>query len=101
MPHLQNIYDLYGDDIEVITINVAMNDSIAKINKLFSAQGYNLPTVFDTKGKLTALFGVVGTPHHILIDRNGKIAYRTFLASDTLDAKVDGLINSTNNNLGQ
>jgi hypothetical protein len=31
---------------------------------------------------------VVGTPYHVLIDKQGKIAYQTFLATDLLDEKI-------------
>lgn len=88
MPHLNSIKQNYGDDIQVITINVGMNDSIKNINHFFQNQGYQLPTIFDQKGELTSRFGVVGTPHHVLIDREGKIAYRTFLATDQLDQQI-------------
>jgi len=89
LPHLQSIYDQYGEDIEVIAINIGINDSIANIGKLYSENGYKLPTVFDQRGTVTNSFGVIGTPHHILIDRDGKIAYRTFLATDQLDQQID------------
>lgn len=97
MPHLQEIYDTYGDQIEIVTVNVGMNDSVANINRLFNKQGYSLPTIFDKKGELTSIFGVVGTPHHILIDRQGKIAYRTFLSSDSLDQQIRSLSNTQSN----
>lgn len=85
MPHLQRIYDEYGEDIDIIAVNVGMNDSVANITQFYQQQGYNLPTFFDQQGELTSRYGVVGTPHHVLIDREGKIAYRTFLATDQLD----------------
>lgn len=89
MPHLNSIRETYGDDIEVITINVAMNDSVENIQQFYQQQGYSLPTVFDQNGALTSRYGVVGTPHHVLIDRQGRIAYRTFLATDQLDQTID------------
>jgi len=88
MPHLQAIYDEHGEKVAVLTINVGMNDSIANIEKIYRENGFNLPTVFDVKGKLTSSYGVVGTPYHVLIDKQGKIAYRTFLATDELDEKI-------------
>ena len=88
MPHLNSIKERYGDDIQVVTINVAMNDSVANINRFFRGQGYRIPTIFDTGGELTKRYGVVGTPHHVLIDKHGKIAYRTFLATDQLDQQI-------------
>lgn len=89
MPHLQAIYDEYGAEIEVLSINVGLNDSIERVEKLFDDKGYSLPVVFDKQGELTTRFNVVGTPHHILIDKEGNIAYRTFLASDKLDEIIE------------
>ena len=43
------------------------------------------------KAKVTSSYGVVGTPYHVLIDKQGKIAYQTFLATDELDEKIDNL----------
>ena len=88
MPHLNNIRETHGDDIEVITINVAMNDSVNNIRQFYQQQGYALPTIFDQNGELPSRYGVVGTPHHVLIDRQGRIAYRTFLATDQLDQMI-------------
>lgn len=88
MPHLNSIKERYGDDIQVVTINVGMNDSVDNINHFFDGQGYRIPTIFDARGELTQRYGVVGTPHHVLIDEQGRIAYRTFLATDQLDQQI-------------
>lgn len=90
MPHLQSIYNQYGNDVEVLTVNVGINDSVANIEQFFNSGGFNVPTVFDQRGDLVSAYGIVGTPHHVLIDKKGKIAYRTFLASDVLDEMVVG-----------
>ena len=89
MPHLQSIYNKYGDDVEVLAVNVGINDSVANIQRFFNRGGFNLPTVIDRQGDLTSRYGIVGTPHHVLIDKEGEIAYRTFLATDTLDEMVE------------
>jgi len=88
MPHLQAIYNESGEQVEILTINVGMNDSIANIERFFQGEGFNLPTVFDQKGAITSSYGVVGTPYHVLIDKEGNIAYQTFLATDQLDEKI-------------
>ncbi|ASP38704.1 hypothetical protein CHH28_08425 [Bacterioplanes sanyensis] len=84
MPHLKHIREQY-DDLVVMTVNIGLNDSVSNINQLYQQQGYGLPTVFDSDGKLTRLYGVVGTPHSVLIDRHGDIVLRTFQAGDQLD----------------
>jgi len=88
MPHLQAIYDESGDHVEVLTVNVGMNDSISNVERYFQKNAFTIPTVFDKKGDLTSSFGVVGTPYHVLIDKQGRIDYRTFLATDLLDEKI-------------
>jgi peroxiredoxin len=92
MPHLQSIYNQYGDDIEVLAVNVGINDSVANIEQFFNQEGFNLPVVIDQKGDLVSGYGIVGTPHHVLIDKDGQIIYRTFLATDTLDETIEGWV---------
>lgn len=89
MPHLQDIENRYGDDIEVLAVNVGINDSVANIQKLYQSEGFNLPTTIDQRGALTSLYGVVGTPNHVLINRDGIVEYRTFLATDALDGVIE------------
>jgi len=88
MPHVQSTYNQYGDAVEVLMVNVGMNDSIANIKQLYNQKGYSLPTVFDREGELTSRYGVVGTPFHVLVDEQGRVAYQTFLASDELDDTI-------------
>jgi len=105
MPHLQAIFDENGKKIEVLTVNVGMNDSIANIEAFYKKTGISLPTVFDKKGELTSSYGVVGTPYHVLIDKKGKVAYQTFLATDQLDETIallsqDSPLSNSNANTG-
>jgi len=88
MPHLQHLVSTYGDEVEMVTINVGLNDSIANINQLYKRQNFSPRTLFDQKGSLSKAYGIIGTPQHLLIDRNGHIAYRSFLATDQLDQLI-------------
>ncbi|MEI8596653.1 TlpA family protein disulfide reductase [Photobacterium sp. Hal280] len=89
MPHLNAIDEQFGDKIKVISVNVGFNDSVANIQKFYHQEGYDIPTIFDATGAITHKYQVVGTPHHILIDKDGNIAYRTFLATDQLDQIIE------------
>ncbi|UTV27416.1 TlpA family protein disulfide reductase [Photobacterium atrarenae] len=88
MPHFESIYQQYGDAIEVLSVNIGLNDSVANIEQFYQQHGYQLPTVFDRNGELSRKYQVVGTPYQVLIDKQGKIAYQTFLATDQLDDLV-------------
>ncbi len=88
MPHLKELREQY-DDLVVMTVNIGLNDSVNNINALYQSQGYRLPTIFDNDGRLTRLYGVVGTPHSVVIDRHGDVVLRTFQAGDQLDAALE------------
>ncbi len=89
LPHLQTIKDRYGDEVEIISINVGFNEKKEKVQAYMQSRGFDIPVVFDQQGSITQDYQVVGTPHHVLIDKQGKIAYRTFLATDQLDDIVE------------
>lgn len=91
LPHAQQVFNQYGDKVTVLLINVGMNDSADNIHKAYSKAKVSLPTAIDTNGEIVASYGVVGTPNHILIDATGRLLYRSFLASDELDAHLAAL----------
>lgn len=94
LPHAQSLYDAYGEQVLVVMVNVGLNDSEENIRRVYAEAGVNLPTIIDTDGDIVARYGVVGTPNHVLIDAEGKLQYRTFLATDELDRQVAELTRS-------
>lgn len=101
LPHAQAIYDQYQNDIAVVMVNVGLNDSVANIRQVYSDKGIDIPTIFDASGDIVAAFDVVGTPNHVVIDQHGKVVYRTFLASDELDATLARLALNNQAEAGQ
>ena len=95
MPHTQATFEKYGDQLEVVAMNVGMNDSVNKINHFFKKNDYSIPVYFDAKGDLTAMFGITGTPQHILIDKTGKVIHRSSLLTDDLEEKIKQAIGVT------
>lgn len=92
MPHLNALYEKSSDALEVLTINVGINDSISNVKALFAREGYSLPVIFDSDGRLTRLYGVIGTPTHVLIDKEGQVNMRSHLITDSLESAIDALI---------
>ncbi|WDD98032.1 TlpA family protein disulfide reductase [Thalassomonas actiniarum] len=92
MPHLQQVQDLYGEQLDVVAVNVGMNDSIARVNKFMEKRRLSVPVSFDAAGELVEKFHVTGTPQHILIDKNGKIIHRSALITDDLQQKILNVI---------
>ena len=96
LPHAQATYDQYHQQIEILTINVGLNDSVANIRELYQTRNIHLPTVFDAQGDLVTAYGVLGTPNHVLIDAEGKLVYRSFLATDELNKRIAAMAEDAN-----
>lgn len=92
MPHLQQVQDRYGEQLDVVAVNVGMNDSIARVNKFMEKRHLSIPVSFDGAGELVEKFHIIGTPQHILIDRNGEIIHRSALITDDLQQKILSVI---------
>ncbi len=94
MPHINARYEKNKGKLEVLTINVGINDSVKNVRALFAKNGYSLPVVFDSDGRLTNLYGVIGTPTHVLIDREGRVKMRSHLITDQLETAIETLISA-------
>jgi peroxiredoxin len=88
MPHFENVYRHAGDDLEVVAINIGFDDTIEQIRDYRSKLGITMPIVRDDDGRLGELFSLRVTPQHVIIDRNGRIAYVGHLADARLDAAL-------------
>lgn len=88
MPHLQEIYDRYGEKMLVLAVNVGINESVGGIERFYRQRGLDLPTVFDRDGALSSRYKIIGTPSHVLIGGDGRIKYRSSLATDELDRRL-------------
>ncbi len=94
MPHFQHIQDQYGEAIEVIAINLGINDDLEAVNQVITRFGLTMPMSIDKGGDLAQAFKMIGTPYHLLFDRNMNLIYRGHEASKSLDNKIDLLSKS-------
>ena len=95
MPHLQETVETYGDEIEVIAINIGVNDSIEAIAAIQEEFALTVPVAIDETGKLAQAFNLVGTPYHILIDIEGNVVFKGHDASVQLDKTIQ-LLSASN-----
>lgn len=99
MPHLQKIFEEYGDKIEVITVNLGINDSLEEIKAIQKEFSLTAPIAIDNSGKLSQAFNMIGTPYHLLIDVEGNIVFKGNEASTQLDKTIKLLSASKANSL--
>jgi peroxiredoxin len=87
MPHFKQIHASAGAGLAVIGIDTGFNDSLADVRAAIGELGLEMPTVIDD-GRLAAAFNLRVTPQHVVIGRDGLIAYVGHLADEKLDGAL-------------
>lgn len=88
MPHFERSFEQAGPDLAVIAINVGFEDSVAQVRKYRREVGLKMPIVFDGDGSLGEAFNLRVTPQHIVIGRDGRIAYVGHEVNASLEAAL-------------
>lgn len=91
MPKLQEIYESVGDRIQVIAVNAGIGDDAAKATAFAAKAGMHMPIAIDD-GSLGAWLKIPGTPVHVVIDRNGQIAFVGTQDGRALDAALQDVL---------
>lgn len=92
MPHLEASYVAHGGAIEVIAVNVWVNDTFARIEKVKRERSLTVPIAYDREGALARALHVTVTPQHVVVDRAGVIRHVGHHADATLDAALAAVL---------
>lgn len=84
MPHLKHVYETAPKDLVVIAVNTNFNETTEAVKNYRERQGLKMPLVMDD-GRLASALNLRVTPQHVLIARDGRIAYVSHLADAALD----------------
>jgi thiol-disulfide isomerase/thioredoxin len=74
MPSFEDIYQKYGDQVQVIAVNTGISDNAKSVNAFRKKMALTMPITIDD-GKLARAFQLRVTPQHLLIDSKGQFAY--------------------------
>ncbi len=85
MPHFTQSYQRFGNHIEFVAVNVAINDTLERIAATRAKFNLEVPVYYDESGELQTKYDFMGTPTHVVIDVGGKIVHLGFSADETLD----------------
>lgn len=88
MPHLQHTFAKYGDKVQVIAINLGVNDDLKAVEAIKKEFGLTMPITIDKSGQLAQDFNLIGTPYHVLLDKNANIVHKGNEATKELDEKI-------------
>ncbi len=88
MPHFEQIRQQYGDNLAVIAINLGINDNLAAVQKVQQEFNLSMPVAIDNSGDLAQAFRLLGTPYHLLFDKNMNLVHLGHKANSLLDNKI-------------
>ena len=86
IPAIKAIHKQLKGEMEIVAINVAVNDSLAKVQRYVDRFEIPYAVAFDQESKVTAQYGVQGIPTQIIIDINGVIRYRNTVSPENVAA---------------
>ena len=91
MPDFQEAYEKYGDDLQILLVNVTTDENIDRQGVIdwYEQFDYTMPMVLDEEGDVTSQFTIPGYPTTYFIERDGSIiAYYPGLMSTELIDEV-------------
>lgn len=84
MPKLSEDFKKYGDKIQFITVNIGIEDTQEDVQRIYREYGLEMPAAIDSDGALAKVFGFVGTPYHLLFDKEWRLMHKGYSADDQL-----------------
>lgn len=88
MPHFEHVQQKYGNKIAVIGINLGLNDDINTVRETIKEFSLTMPTAIDRGSDLAQKFRLIGTPYHLLFDKNMNLIHQGHEADESLDNKL-------------
>lgn len=89
MPAYTALFEKYGDDVQFLAVNVAINDPLERVISTIAEYELAAPVAYDDSGALWSRFGVLGTPAYVLLGRDGAELYRAYGHNEGLAGALD------------
>ncbi|MDR6183084.1 TlpA family protein disulfide reductase [Asaia bogorensis] len=88
MPGFEALYQRYKTRMSVIAVDIGFGENRDKVAAFVKKTGLTMPVVMDD-GKLSDWLQIRATPLHVLIDRDGRLAYLGHQDGPALDAALE------------
>lgn len=72
-PELQNFYEQYRDDVEIVAVNITKKDQPKAAAQFVEDYRLTFPVVLDEVGDVTTMFGAFTIPTTVILDGEGNI----------------------------
>jgi len=93
VPRVKNLHEKYAArGLKILSINIAANDPLSRV--ISFKNRYNLPytILYDEQNTVSQLYGVVGIPVSVIIDRKGVIQYRGYQLPDNVEEIINRIL---------
>jgi thiol-disulfide isomerase/thioredoxin len=87
MPGFEKIYETFGGRMQIVAVDAGVGDDAAKVRTFVKLAHLRMPVAIDD-GTLGAWLKMQATPFHVLIGRDGRIAYAGHQDGPPLDAAI-------------
>jgi thiol-disulfide isomerase/thioredoxin len=75
MPQLRAARERYGDELELIGVNVTVNQPRDRVRRYLEQHRPPFRTLWDDRGVAVRAYDVPGTSFVVIVDREGTVAY--------------------------
>ncbi|MDZ4729676.1 MAG: thioredoxin domain-containing protein [Xanthomonadales bacterium] len=88
MPHFQGATEKYKNELDIFLINIDINEDVHRIEQVKQRFNLDAPIFLDVSGEFSRQVGLVGTPYHIVLDKQGNMLYRGHEANEALNSAL-------------
>ncbi|WP_025885511.1 TlpA family protein disulfide reductase [Asaia prunellae] len=88
MPGFEALYQRYKSRMSVVAVDIGFGEKREKIAAFVRKTGLTMPVVVDD-GRLSDWLNIRATPLHVLIDRDGRLAYLGHQDGSALEAALE------------
>lgn len=74
-PKMQQVHELYGDEIEVVAVAVKVGQSRRKVKRHIKKHPVDYRFLFDKKGAAVKAYSAPATAYVVIVDAAGRVAY--------------------------
>jgi peroxiredoxin len=90
IPRLKELYaKLAPKGLKILAINIGYNDPLLRVQGFQKKYELPYPILYDNNATVSRQYGVIGVPFSVLIDRSGKVVYRSNGTPESLEAFVE------------
>ncbi len=105
MPHFEEVYKEYKDEINFIMLNMTdgARETKEKAKKFIDGGKYTFPVYYDTKQNGAMTYGIVALPTTLFLDKDGYMVAvgQSALDKETLMKGIDMIYNKEQNELDE